>query len=868
MAQYVPTGTPERILGLGPDNRMTSAPNRARDSASDLIADTKLGSAALPVAGGEIISAGGARYEVVADPGPTVPKRMIQTAAAAPVTLKFAGSARMDITAFGAVEGNAGAAATTKAIDAALAEAAFWQRGISDAVGTYPLTADGPAVHIPAGRWYYEGAGLDRTVTTSELIAKSYAIRGEHRGGSIIINKSDCYLLTTSDANALTFEHFSLVGGKGLWVGKNTSGNVRGGVYANNLLLKNFTDCALGHSSSDFPFIHVSHCQIEGLITGGLAQALYGLCFPGLSDEVFISNCSIGGVRYGIKLTQGGNHAKIVNNGLFGKPNQGGGMSADIWIVPRSTETNSGQGLIIDGNKFGPEGIENNTVARILFADEDTTNTYSWQRPHSTVKSTGYAVGARISKNDFGGNNNSRDSIIYSTTHRLNGLDFTPDNSTTGFTPTKLIEYLPDVLTDYAAGSLQIRSGGRLTRSNAGVITPALTARPSNMRGSNVPAAPDFGNGMEGSLDVARGWVGESDAPDYVRIFEQGSLGTTWVDAASATGGIDDPFGGTNAVRVTPAAGVETRVSLASMRAALLAASVPQGSLAWVECWVRSAGGAGAFAGLVYGSSYDRVVNVIVEGPKWQLVRFPVTLTKFASSTGSPQIRVGIPAAAAVAGQAVDFYGAKFYVSRSPVAAGHLRVSGANAGAWNGPRIILGGYHLWVDAGGLLRKKSSAPTSDTDGALVSADVSAGGGGIMVEGNLTGRDSLAAPASTDTTLYTLGLARTSTLCLITVNVLAWSSTALLETEHKIFLRNNGSTVDNVTEVLSTSATEKARYDRPSGPAVALSHTVAASVVSGKAVITLNPGSNAETLRVRASFKYGTPPIDTGVGVTEH
>lgn len=39
-------------------------------------------------------------------------------------------------------------------------------------------------------------------------------------------------------------------------------------------------------------------------------------------------------------------------------------------------------------------------------------------------------------------------------------------------------------------------------------------------------------------------------------------------------------------------------------------------------------------------------------------------------------------------------------------------------GTWNGGRVIMNGYHFWVTAGGILRMKSSAPTSDTDGTVV------------------------------------------------------------------------------------------------------------------------------------------------------
>jgi hypothetical protein len=38
--------------------------------------------------------------------------------------------------------------------------------------------------------------------------------------------------------------------------------------------------------------------------------------------------------------------------------------------------------------------------------------------------------------------------------------------------------------------------------------------------------------------------------------------------------------------------------------------------------------------------------------------------------------------------------------------------------AWDGVHAILGSYHIWIDATGDVRIKSSAPTSDTDGAII------------------------------------------------------------------------------------------------------------------------------------------------------
>jgi hypothetical protein len=37
---------------------------------------------------------------------------------------------------------------------------------------------------------------------------------------------------------------------------------------------------------------------------------------------------------------------------------------------------------------------------------------------------------------------------------------------------------------------------------------------------------------------------------------------------------------------------------------------------------------------------------------------------------------------------------------------------------WDGGHIIMGAYHLWIDATGDLRIKSGAPANDTDGTVV------------------------------------------------------------------------------------------------------------------------------------------------------
>ena len=46
----------------------------------------------------------------------------------------------------------------------------------------------------------------------------------------------------------------------------------------------------------------------------------------------------------------------------------------------------------------------------------------------------------------------------------------------------------------------------------------------------------------------------------------------------------------------------------------------------------------------------------------------------------------------------------------------------ATSAAWNGNHIRIGTYRLWVTSAGILRIKNGAPTSDTDGVVVGAQV--------------------------------------------------------------------------------------------------------------------------------------------------
>lgn len=55
-----------------------------------------------------------------------------------------------------------------------------------------------------------------------------------------------------------------------------------------------------------------------------------------------------------------------------------------------------------------------------------------------------------------------------------------------------------------------------------------------------------------------------------------------------------------------------------------------------------------------------------------------------------------------------------------------IQDTAGNGGAWNTSHIVMGAYHLWIDAVAQLRIKNAAPTTDLDGSIVGFYLSASG----------------------------------------------------------------------------------------------------------------------------------------------
>ena len=112
-------------------------------------------------------------------------------------------------------------------------------------------------------------------------------------------------------------------------------------------------------------------------------------------------------------------------------------------------------------------------------------------------------------------------------------------------------------------------------------------------------------------------------------------------------------------------------------------------------------------------------VRRLVQVPAdWRTIRIPFVAPK--SASGAWKLVVwGVQYAPGVT-ENIDVGRPKIYQAHQAVNSGHLQIIGTNTGAgtWDGAHMIMGAYHLWIDSTGDLRIKNSAPTSDTDGAVV------------------------------------------------------------------------------------------------------------------------------------------------------
>jgi hypothetical protein len=140
-----------------------------------------------------------------------------------------------------------------------------------------------------------------------------------------------------------------------------------------------------------------------------------GVALSGLSDLSTFEDCEFQKNRVHVKLSKGGNNAKITNCDFV----QFGAMTASnprafVWIVPQTSAVNAGNGLVIENSKFGNENIDA-TDYRILIADEGS-GTYVGDKLYTTAAdSSGYVIGMQVKGIFLNGSGSFANPLVYST---------------------------------------------------------------------------------------------------------------------------------------------------------------------------------------------------------------------------------------------------------------------------------------------------------------------------------------------------------------------------------------------------------------------------------------------------------------------
>lgn len=297
------------------------------------------------------------------------------------------------------------------------------------------MSQNGPVLYFPAGRYIYNGNGLNLNDTINQVPV--FTIRGESQTSTEIYmgdTRVDAYFIN-SDVNPWASEVSDLkFTGCGI---KYTSvaQNQRRGTLYKNLIFTAYRECAIGHSSQDWPYC--KFIDIELWPRAGYRTI--GIMVSGWSAGTIISGImcalaeSTGTYSYWLKLNiaaadSGGYRGPstpilIEDSGYYRRNSVDG--SAGVWIVPNpSTADNAGRGIVFRGNKFGAENM-NASSYNVLIADELTeSGTWGGNRRHTTALSSGYLRGLVFDKNNARFEGNSTTPYIVSYTPHIQSFVF------------------------------------------------------------------------------------------------------------------------------------------------------------------------------------------------------------------------------------------------------------------------------------------------------------------------------------------------------------------------------------------------------------------------------------------------------------
>jgi hypothetical protein len=301
----------------------------------------------------------------------------------------------------------------------------LWKAGMS-AYGNINDTG-APAMSFPPGDYVYTGSGWSHNGATDVL---SFGMRAQVPGTVRIRIPDAIWLLTMSGGvNSFFCEGIQFYGGKGFVHPTGAAVNVRQHMTIEDCAFFDYTTCAIGHESTDFPYWKIN----RNVFYGRAGASSIGVALKGLQDQSEISGNSFLNNKYHLKLPSTPNLRIEANDFLRFETTSPAG-TADVWLVPREasdTSGNNGDNIYFTSNKFGNENLKAGDF-RILVADESSgSGTDNATRQHALTQSTGIVDnvildGGLIASNDAwvaGGVS----SVVYSYATKVSGVSIGED---------------------------------------------------------------------------------------------------------------------------------------------------------------------------------------------------------------------------------------------------------------------------------------------------------------------------------------------------------------------------------------------------------------------------------------------------------
>ncbi|MHB9976014.1 hypothetical protein ACX803_18500 [Klebsiella pneumoniae] len=591
-----------------------------------------------------------------------------------------------------------------------LMDISYKRRGVeSDETAVPFMLQKGPRLHIENGTFIYNGPGLNITDTD----AFAFIADGESSLATKILLPDGVYLFDF-DKNPVHahLANLTIHGGLGAVRYKSKQRSTNSIHLFENLRLSRYKECGISNNAIDMPYFRVSGSMFYGDPT----KQTVGVCVSGYAAGGFIRDSVFSDNRYGIKLAVGKNGVEsngpatpylIQYNDFYRTGNRGGSASYDIWIEPGVTSNNAGRGIKLSQNKFGQENLISPDT-HILIADAALSGSglgLNGDRAHVETQSEGFVSGVRFDGNDV--NSNSAGYIapfIRTFTPNVGNFRFSDlyDNDM----PSRIIEFA-DGITQSQIGNL-----GRTNVFDASMclslqkgVEPKLL---SNM------------NDVFRLIDPLNYYVGHPQSTlvpvgaqqDGFELLYSGPTSTIGLSNASRSS-LNNSYGG-----IFEAA--EITMNTVEGRAVATISGGLAGRKHWIDFDIRR--GSSNPVGSVVMEVMDptgvtilfRRIILVDTITRWQKVVLPYI------PNVNGDIVVRFRSNVYVAGSATNFVigNLNVYRNETPVNTGHnsgLRMQ------WDLQHAVKGARHEWYDNTGNLRAKNGAPTSVTDGVIISAN---------------------------------------------------------------------------------------------------------------------------------------------------